>query len=447
MNLKLSIIVPTHNSEKFIRECVESIMHQTYDNLEIICVDSSQDGTMSILQELAQVDTRIRIVQDANSSYGHKINVGIQQAKGEYIGIVESDDYILPNMYVDMLDKLNGQRVDFIKSNAIHFGNVNGRRVFCPEKKPFLEGYYGEVLDLEAHCDIAIAGRPTIWTALYRRDFLLENQIWLNETPGASYQDTAFVILVGLIAKNCIFDNHAYYCYRRDNENSSVLSKDKIDYVRLEFEYAVRYLKQRGLYTDEIADLLCRRKLINYNWNCMRLSDESVEHFIASVAHEIEEYSPELIATFSEYEKVIYNLLIGKRSIKEHRKDEEDVQSEVYHVLDLVSEETPVILVGAGRIGQKILKLQEYVAEQFIDAIADNGVKVIGSELADYTVLSVEDVLKEYPNHTYIVANKNHAEDIEKQLISLGVSSEKILCVKSFPGEESLFMKCIEYYK
>lgn len=447
MDVKLSIIVPTHNSEKYIRECVESIMHQTYEDLEIICVDSSKDNTISILRELAELDSRIMIIQDANSSYGHKINVGIQVASGQYIGIVESDDYILPNMYTDMLVHMGTEQVDFIKSNALHFGDINGGRAFCPEKKEFLEGYFDREIDLKNCRSIAIAGRPTIWTALYRKEFLLENEIWLNETPGASYQDTAFVILVGLLAKNCIFDNHAYYCYRRDNENSSVLSKEKIDYVRQEFEYVVNYLCKHNLYTQEIADLLRRRKLITYEWNCLRLSDEMAEGFIASIQHEMQEYRKELCESFSEYEKKVYALLTGECSIKEHRKDIEEVPSQVDKLLGILDSETHYVLVGAGKIGQKVLYLQEYINNKFIDVIADNGSKVIDSCVKGYRVAKVEEVVKQYPNHTYFVANKNNAIDMKRQLLSLGIASEKIVCIRAFPGEEALLMRCIEYYK
>lgn len=447
MDLKLSIIVPTHNSEKFIQECVESIMHQTYDNLEIICVDSSTDRTLDILQELAEADSRIRIIQDDNGSYGHKINVGIQQARGEYIGIVESDDYILPNMYDDMLGKLQEHKVDFIKSNALYFGMINGKRVFCPEKKDFLEGYYDKELDLENYRDKAIAGRPTIWTALYRRAFLLENQIWLNETPGASYQDTAFVILVGLMAKTCIFDNHAYYCYRRDNEYSSVLSKDKVDYVRQEYEYVVHYLRKNNLYTEKIADLLRRRKLTTYNWNCLRLSDESAEAFIASVQHEMKEYNAEQVTSWTEYEIEIYKLLVGKASIKDYRQRIEDVRNKVDKLLDIYSMGEHCVLIGVGKIGHKVLQLQAYVEDVFIDALADNSAKVVYTCVGAYTVEKVENVIEKYPHDTYLIANMYHAEDIRNQLISLGITSEKIVCICAFPGEEALLMRCIEYYK
>lgn len=447
MNTKLSIIVPTHNSEKFIRECVESIMHQTYENLEIICVDSSKDSTVSILWELAAVDTRIQIIQDANGSYGHKINVGIQQATGEYIGIVESDDVIVSNIYADMLEKLGSHKVDFIKSNALHFGTINGRRVYCPEKKAFLEGYYNKVVDLENHRDIALFGRPTIWTALYRRDFLLENQLWLNETPGASYQDTSFVILVGLMAKNAIFDNNAYYCYRRDNENSSVLSKEKVDCVRQEFEYIVSYLRKNHLYTDEVAKLLRRRKLVTYNWNCMRLSDALAEVFIESISHEMKEYTESEVAGYTEYEKQIYGLLVKERILQEHRAGVRDAEEQAKKLLDAFHKDEQFVLVGAGKIGQRILELQKYLDKKFIVSVADNGANVVGTEVRHYSVIKVEDAVQQFPGHHYIIANKNHAEEIEWQLLSLDVLPEKIMKVKALPSEENLLLQCIEYYK
>lgn len=447
MSVKLSIIVPTHNSEKFIRECIESIMNQTYKNLEIICVDSSKDSTLSVLRVYAEIDKRIQIIQDANGSYGHKINVGIQQSTGDYIGIVESDDLILPNMYTDMLAKLGENSVDFIKSNAMHFGTINGRRVFCAEKKLFLDDYYDRVINLDNCRDIAIGGRPTIWTALYRRDFLLENQIWLNETPGASYQDTAFAILVGFVAKNCIFDRNTYYCYRRDNENSSVLSKDKIDYVRLEYEYVDNYLKSHNLYTEEVAKLLRKRKLITYDWNCMRLSDEFAKIFIESISREMNEYEETEIARYTENEKRIYGLLTGDKTLQEYRSNIIEVNGQVKQIINAFCENTKYVLVGAGKIGQRILELQEYLGNKSVVAIADNGKNIVGNIIKQYEVIGVETAVEQFPNCSYIIANKIHATEIEEQLINLGVPSEKIMCIKAFWGGDSLMTRCIEYCK
>ena len=444
---KLSIIVPIHNSERFIRECIVSILNQTYQNIEIICIDSSKDGTLFILKELTEVDSRIQIVKDNNSSYGHKINVGVQLASGEYIAIVEADDYILPNMYQDMMDKLCGREVDFIKSNAVHFGTINGRKVFCTERKDFLVGLYDKVISLNDYREIAITGRPTIWTALYRREFLLENQLWLNESPGASYQDTSFVILVGLMAHTCIFIEDAYYCYRRDNENSSVLSKDKVDCVREEYAYVVNYLKNRGLYKGEIVDLIRKKKLITYNWNCLRLCDELAIKFISSINSEMQEYDAEMIAGFSLYEKNIYDVLVGKKSIMEHRQSIDDMRDMIDILLQKLSDNNRFVMIGVGKIGQRVLCLQKYMEDTFIDAIADNNINVINSNVGGYQVCAVKDVVKNYPDHTYIVANKKDALDIKKQLVLLGIASEKIICIKCFGNDEAVLMKCIEYFK
>ena len=445
MSVKLSVIVPTHNSEKYIRECIESIIHQTYDNLEILCVDSSKDSTLSLLQEFAQRDCRVRIIQDANSSYGHKINVGIQQAQGEYIGIVESDDYILPNMYQNMFAKLGQEKVDFIKSNALHFCTINGRRAFCKTK--WLERDMQGVIELDDIRSTIIMNYAAIWTTLYRREFLVQNEIWLNETPGASYQDTSFSILVNLLAKNCIYDSEAYYCYRRDNESSSVLSKEKINFVRLEMQYAVDYLKKHDIFTKENADLVLRKKIHVYSWNCMRLSDVLAEEFILSIQPEMREYENKLVETLNETDQKRYELLTGIRSIEEYRYEKKTMNDRVAQLLDWVHMGSRFVLVGAGKIGQKVLSVQEYVNRNFVDAVVDNGAKIIGSQVEDYLVRKVEDGVTEHPNHCYMIANKKHAADIQKQLISLGISSEKILCINTFPSGADLLLACMEYYK
>ena len=82
-----------------------------------------------------------------------------------------------------------------------------------------------------------------------------------------------------------------------------------------------------------------------------------------------------------------------------------------------------------------------------MDAVVDNGAKIIGSQVESYFVRKVEDGVTEHPNHCYMIANKRHAADIQKQLISLGISSEKILCINTFPSGADLLLACMEYYK
>ena len=96
----ISVLVPCCNVEKYLRQCLDSIINQTYTELEIICLnDGSTDSTPDILREYEKKDSRILVVDKPNSGYGATMNLGLKMAKGKYIGIVESDDYIEPSMY------------------------------------------------------------------------------------------------------------------------------------------------------------------------------------------------------------------------------------------------------------------------------------------------------------------------------------------------------------
>src|SRR5690554_5825547 len=99
MRPKVTVIVPFFNSENYIRECIESLVNQTLKELEIICInDGSTDGSYEIVQEYAQRDDRIVLISKYNTGYGHSMNLGLSLAKGEYIGILESDDYVVSSM-------------------------------------------------------------------------------------------------------------------------------------------------------------------------------------------------------------------------------------------------------------------------------------------------------------------------------------------------------------
>ena len=101
---KVSIIIPTYNVEMFLDECLESIQRQTLQDIEIICVnDGSTDHSLEIIKKYAENDPRFVIVDKENGGYGKAMNVGLDKATGEYIGIVEPDDYVPLAMYEDCL--------------------------------------------------------------------------------------------------------------------------------------------------------------------------------------------------------------------------------------------------------------------------------------------------------------------------------------------------------
>ena len=97
---KISIIIPCYNVEKYIKQCLESVVNQTLKDIEIICInDGSTDSTLEILREYENRDNRIKVISKQNSGYGASMNIGLETAKGEYVGIVESDDYVELNIF------------------------------------------------------------------------------------------------------------------------------------------------------------------------------------------------------------------------------------------------------------------------------------------------------------------------------------------------------------
>ena len=439
----ISVIVPTHNSETYIVECMHSIMNQTYRNLQIICVDSSKDRTVAILEELREKDARIQIIQDNNSSYGYKINTGIRLARGDYIGIVESDDYIRLEMYKDMLENLQDEMVDYVKCAADYFMDVNGQRFFEKNQSEIIEKNVDRIIDLAKEPDFAWMEIPKIWSALYRRSFLSENDIWLNETPGASYQDTSFSMLVAVYAKTCVYKEGAYYCYRNDNINSSVKSSSKVLCVCDEYEYLKTTLMKKQKYVGDVYRRILKEKLYTYSWNIKRLNVESCEVFRKHIQNELEECREVLKSCFHSNDLSCLDILSNQRALEQYWKENEAMIEQWSNFINLVKAGNKFVLIGAGNIGTKVVFLQKIYNDNFIFAIGDNYGSGLSDELRNCIVESVQSVVDKYPQSKYVIANKKSYKKIRKQLEDLGVSETQILELSKNIGKIQL----LELYK
>ena len=118
----ISVLVPCYNVEKYLRECIDSIRSQTYKNLEIICInDGSTDSTAEILRQYADIDRRIRVITKENSGYGHSMNIGLSKATGEYLGIVESDDFIEPHMFETLIENALKNNLDISRGSYFEY--------------------------------------------------------------------------------------------------------------------------------------------------------------------------------------------------------------------------------------------------------------------------------------------------------------------------------------
>ena len=285
---KVSVIMPSLNVAPYIRECMESVVNQTLTDIEIICVDAgSTDGTREVLEEYAAKDPRIKLIHSDKKSYGYQMNLGLENATGEYIGIVETDDWAELNMYHELWSAAEAKNVDVVKSN--YYWHYTKPTV---EDKPFenLVGcVYSSVISPRENLQV-FSSAPAIWSGIYRRSMLEEYQIRFNETPGAAYQDASFHFMVCTVADTLYLLNKYYLHYRKDNENSSVNSDEKVYCVSDEMHYYESFLNRYPDYKRALIKPYMALKYEKYSWNYSRLAAQFQWNFLYLTYKEFSEH-------------------------------------------------------------------------------------------------------------------------------------------------------------
>ena len=224
---KVSVVVPIYGVEKYLRQCVDSILSQTLKDIEVILVDDgSPDGCPAIVDEYAKCDPRVVAIHQPNGGYGRAVNHGIEQAKGEYIGIVESDDWIEPEMYEKLYRKAKLTNVDLVKSQFYIYNsaNINPDKLFDNGRQNLIDAPDG-AFTFEQWPKILVY-HASIWSNLYRTSFLKE--IKLIETRSASYQDFPFMCECYCRAKTMAVVKEPLVHYRmEEDQGSSTIRRDE----------------------------------------------------------------------------------------------------------------------------------------------------------------------------------------------------------------------------
>lgn len=265
---KVSILVPIYNVEKYLPRCLESVVNQILQDIEIICInDGSTDGSADILQRFAASDARIKVIDKPNTGYGHSMNQGLRLSSGKYIGIVESDDYAAPEMMERLWSAAEAQDAEVVKSNYWLLSGEDNNEFY-----ELLRGCrYGKVFPAISEPQL-FRTDTVVWSSLYSREFLLRNDIWFNETPGAAYQDVAFTLKVLACAKRVYLLKDAFLHYRVDNMNASIQSKGKVYCDCDEFDELWRYLSEHPEAEQDAASLSAIAMHRIYQWNYGRIA-------------------------------------------------------------------------------------------------------------------------------------------------------------------------------
>ena len=220
-DIKVSIIVPVYNTEKYLDECLETLENQTLKEIEIICVnDGSKDGSLQILQNHAKKDSRIKVIDQKNSGVSVTRNNGLKAARGEYVIFCDSDDLIPPYAYQKAYEDAVRYGVDvvglklmaFIEGqetvdvNSFEYDSSKVRR--CARK-----GYQNPFYYMLENSSYMV-------TKMFRRSFLIDNNLFFKEGV-TNYEDGLFNFMVFPHVTEMVQDDNIFYCYRACRPNSA----------------------------------------------------------------------------------------------------------------------------------------------------------------------------------------------------------------------------------
>ncbi len=182
---ELSVVIPVHNAERFIGQCLDSVLENSDIGLEVICVDDcSTDSTPEILRDYAEKYENVVVLNNETNMYaGASRNRGLLAARGKYVHFLDSDDIVIPGAYRKLFDIAEENDLDWIKTTARAFSEEDGSEVRNPryEMKLLDHGYDGKLLDFEQSPGKFLMGMSLVpWNAIYKRSFLIDNDIRFN---------------------------------------------------------------------------------------------------------------------------------------------------------------------------------------------------------------------------------------------------------------------------
>ncbi len=410
---KVSILVPIYNVEKYLRQCLDSLVHQTLQDIEIICInDGSTDSSLEIVKEFAAKDSRIRVIDKENSGYGASMNMGLSMAAGEYIGIVESDDFASPQMFETLYQSAKEKDAEVVKSNFYFHTKLDGD-VLC---KNLSSCPYETLYSPSSHQEIWNC-IPTIWAAIYKRDFLEKNNIVFLETPGASYQDQSFNLKVLSVVERMYLLRDAFLHYRFDNENSSIRSVGKVFCICDEYKEVWSYLSQQEGIGDKVKYYVPMIQFTTYRGNYYRIADKYKKAFFREAQKEFLELEKNGLLKrqywtddeWLELQKFLHPDALYKSMI--HFQEVEMLREGLLRSIAAVS---GVSIYGAGKVAKSVYK----------------DLKALGVSVSEFLVASKENNPSDIDGIS-VAAISEDLSDRERKLVLLAVTEKAQLEILS----------------
>ena len=277
-NPKVSIIVPVYNAEKYLERCVNSLRNQTLKDIEIILVDdSSTDASLEICNQMAEKDSRIKVIHKANEGAGLARNAALAIASGEYIGFVDSDDFVELNMFESLYDKAVMYSSDLVMSGVIFVdGNIFSEKGKCIRKTYFEKDTHFDTEEALKKLRMGIVGSlpedaddskygMSIWKNLFKLELIKKNNLKFQSEREIFSEDALFMIDYISCIKKATGISDAFYNYLRNEDSiSKSYKKDRFEKslafmneVEKRFKKDIKSDEYR-VYTDRFWQAMCR---------------------------------------------------------------------------------------------------------------------------------------------------------------------------------------------
>ena len=277
MNPKISFIIPVYNVEKYLEQCLDSVINQTLKDIEVICIDDgSTDNSLNILKKYQKKDSRIIVYSQENSGQGKARNVALDAARGEYVLFVDSDDWIDLDASKELYEFSKKDNLDMLMFNVINYDDETNQFF---ETKYYNNAWFPKDFDRKIFSydeikDYAFAMSCTPYSKVYKRSFLEENHI--RFPLGAFFEDYPFHCEVLLTSKRTrIFRKHYYFRRRRKDSVTAEADDTYFDTVKIS-NVVTDVFKKHGQYKKYIKLVLNRK--IEYLMYCLDVIEDKFKN-------------------------------------------------------------------------------------------------------------------------------------------------------------------------
>lgn len=246
-DIKVSVIIPAYNVEKYIKKCIDSVVKQTHKNLEILVVDDgSRDSTGILLDEIKLSDHRIHVIHKENGGVSSARNIGLDVATGDYVTFLDADDYFAEDFVQHMLEMVHKTGADFCISKC--FITKEGEKQFPQQTVEKLTNAQGTALLLSPDTIVGCHNK------LYQRELIEKNKLRFS-TELFYGEGLFFITTVAQLAKCIAVTNRKVYFYRKDNQESAT-TRFSIGNLRNGWKALECIEKNLRIHSDDVETML-----------------------------------------------------------------------------------------------------------------------------------------------------------------------------------------------